>query len=155
MKTNKKGFTLIELLVVVAVIGILASVVLLGLSSVRSKGRDARRISDLKQIQNGLELYFNACSKYPATLNGLTATDSTCADGTPSGLGINQISNDPNGNQYGFCKSGTRYTLGAVLEDPNIQALDNNASAFPCNPFGGAPNCSDANVTTQGYCVTL
>ena len=63
---DRKGFTLIELLVVVAVIGILASVILLGLSSVRGKGRDSRRISDLKNIQNGLELFFNACNKYPS-----------------------------------------------------------------------------------------
>ncbi len=56
---NKKGFTLIELLVVVSIISLLASVVLASVNSARSKGRDARRLEDLQQIRNALELYAN------------------------------------------------------------------------------------------------
>ena len=52
-----KGFTLIELLVVISIISLLSSVVLSSLSSVRSKARDARRMSDLRQIKIALELY--------------------------------------------------------------------------------------------------
>ena len=56
-KNKTKGFTLIELLVVIAIIGILSSVVLASLNSARAKARDARRLSDLHQIRNALELY--------------------------------------------------------------------------------------------------
>ena len=70
LKKYKKGFTLIELLVVIAIIAILASVVLVSLSVARAKGRDAKRVSDLKQIQNALELYYSDYGKYPRIFSG-------------------------------------------------------------------------------------
>ena len=67
-----QGFTLIEILIVVAIIAILASVVLVGLGPTQQAGRDARRISDLQETQNGLELWYNSCGIYPGT-NSCTA----------------------------------------------------------------------------------
>lgn len=67
MKKNK-GFTLIELLVVIAIIGILSSVVLASLNSARQKSRDAKRISDIKQMQVALELYFDSNGYYPQNI---------------------------------------------------------------------------------------
>ncbi len=67
IKNTKKGFTLIELLVVIAIIGILSSVVLASLSTARQKSRDAKRVSDLGQVQLALELYFDAQQTYPST----------------------------------------------------------------------------------------
>src|SRR5579863_3533942 len=63
----RKGFTLIEILIVVAIIAILASIVLVGLGPTQQAGRDARRLSDLHEVQNGLELYYNSCGYYPGT----------------------------------------------------------------------------------------
>ncbi len=61
---NKKGFTLIELLVVIAVIGILSSVVLVSLGGARGKARDARRLSDIRQISTAMELYYDDGAAY-------------------------------------------------------------------------------------------
>lgn len=60
-----KGFTLIELLVVVSLIGILATLVLANLNAARERGRDSQRKSDLKSIQNALQLYYNDYGKFP------------------------------------------------------------------------------------------
>ena len=51
------GFTLIELLVVIAIIGLLSTIAVVSLNSAREKGRDAKRVADIRQIQTALELY--------------------------------------------------------------------------------------------------
>ena len=65
MPKTKKGFTLIELLVVIAIIGLLATLSVVALNNARERARDSRRVSDIKQIQTALELYFNANDSYP------------------------------------------------------------------------------------------
>lgn len=63
----QKGFTLIELLVVVSIIGLLASVILVGVGNARIKGRDAKRLSDMHQAKAGLDIYYSFGAGYPAT----------------------------------------------------------------------------------------
>jgi len=67
---SQRGFTLIELLVVIAIIGLLSSVVLASLNTARLKARDARRLSDLRQIQIAFELYFDDNNQYPPQSGG-------------------------------------------------------------------------------------
>lgn len=64
----QKGFTLIELLVVIAIIALLTSVILVSLYNARLKSRDAKRVTDIRQIRNALELYFNECRSYPVSV---------------------------------------------------------------------------------------
>ena len=65
IKHKSKGFTLIELLVVIAIIGLLSTFAVVALNSSRAKSRDAKRLSDIKAIQTGLELYYADNNKYP------------------------------------------------------------------------------------------
>jgi prepilin-type N-terminal cleavage/methylation domain-containing protein len=65
IKNKTKGFTLIELLVVIAIIGLLATLAVVALNNARTKSRDAKRVSDIKQVQTALELYYIDESSYP------------------------------------------------------------------------------------------
>ncbi len=116
---RKTGFTLIELLVVMAIIGILSAVVLTSLNGARQKGRDARRISDIKQIQLALELYYDSTNAYPIAI-GPANNSVLVNNGFIASLPI-----DPSNNavysytpyaattNQGICSS---YHLGADLE---------------------------------------
>jgi prepilin-type N-terminal cleavage/methylation domain-containing protein len=64
---KQKGFTLIELLVVISIIGLLSTMAVVSLNNARQKSRDAKRISDVRQIQTALELYYNDANGYPMT----------------------------------------------------------------------------------------
>lgn len=151
-KEREKGFTLIELLVVIAIIAILSSVVLASLNSARTKGRDAKRISDIKQIKNALEIYRNDFGQYP--VGDIYATGVL----TGGGLGIKYISSmpkdpKPNGGVcsplsgqycYAYSTNGVGYHIGAQLETVSIVGrsdADASSGSYSLgNPFSGAPS---------------
>jgi prepilin-type N-terminal cleavage/methylation domain-containing protein len=64
-KKSSRGFTLVELIVVLSVITLLISIILTSLQSARNSARDRRTLSDISQIQLGLELYYNQNGHYP------------------------------------------------------------------------------------------
>lgn len=64
-KTN--AFTLIELIVVVAIIGILATVVIMNVVGARARSRDSRRATDILTIKKAVEGYHIDNNYYPPT----------------------------------------------------------------------------------------
>jgi prepilin-type N-terminal cleavage/methylation domain-containing protein len=146
---GSKGFTLIELLVVIAIIGILSSVVLASLSTARAKSRDARRISDVGQIQLALELFYDASSTYPlaATVNAYTA--SSTALGVLAPTYIPKIPTDPtNGQFYVYGASSTKYVIAASLERYDNSALTSDADATGNWSFNGTSLVCDNTAKT-------
>ena len=61
----RRGFTLIEMMVVIAVIGVLAATVIPSVQGVTMQARDARRKSDLNNIQWALESFYEENGYYP------------------------------------------------------------------------------------------
>lgn len=59
------GFTLVELIIVITILAILATVAFMSFKNYSWNARDGNRISTLKNIETGLELYFVKTWKYP------------------------------------------------------------------------------------------
>lgn len=149
-KSDILGFTLIELLVVIAIIGVLASIVLASLNSARRKSRDARRITDLKQIQLALELFFDGASppQYPLATVTCDATNARGLEVLSAGGYIPQVPRDPQGGCYQYTSNASpatrmTYHLGATLEEATNPAL---SSKKACDSTDNVPVCS-AGVT--------
>lgn len=142
---KNKGFTLIELLVVIAIIGILSSVVLASLNSAREKSRDAKRVSDMKQLQLALELYYDAnSSAYPTAATAGGTDIATALTGLTTGGYIATLPSDPSTGTYEYYSAaGATYCLGVNLEGSST-ALDSSNAA--CETTLGLDG-------TQGYAV--
>ncbi|KKW42480.1 MAG: hypothetical protein UY92_C0006G0041 [Candidatus Magasanikbacteria bacterium GW2011_GWA2_56_11] len=123
---NKKGFTLIELLVVIAIIALLSTLAVVALGSARKKANDAKRLSDVKQMQTALELFYTDKNTYPTTTaSGITlgAGSAACLNGggfAATGCAnayMGQVPEDPGSTDYTYTSTdGTSYTITATLE---------------------------------------
>lgn len=142
--TNKsfRGFTLIELLVVIAIIGLLSTVIAGPIQDARKKGRDAKKIADIKGIQFAISQYYDDNGQYPATIDLLTtgtkkylpAVPANAAAGLTAAAARDKymyvVYTDAVGNRAG-------YHLGVKLETANpALGTDADCVGATCYPPG-------------------
>ena len=146
---STKGFTLIELLVVIAIIAILSTVVMAGLNSARQKGRDAKRLADVKNVQVALELQTDTCGGYPGTPSGAAAAVLSNTNG--------MILNTAASLNSTACATNFSTHMNRLPTNPTpaaTGAADYRYCGAATTPTTGAPTCivSAANAgTTASY----
>lgn len=161
---KNKGFTLIELLVTIAVIGVMAAagIGLLNPVAQLQKAADARRKTDLAQIQRVLEQFYQDNNgRYPCNPDGGTACKSPTGDyrilgldgnavdwGFQWGRYISVLPKDPGSSKkyvYVAANDGQSYYLYASLDQggKDLQACNVNGTACSGAVSSGAHCCTD------------
>jgi type II secretion system protein G len=162
----RKGFTLIELLVVIAIIGLLSTIVIASLTSSKAKGRDAKRVADIRTIQLAMESYFNDNGFYPTALSSVAPTYIGALPKDPSNNSTNYFYSAYNASGTANCTTNKpiRYHLAATMEsnDTTNSSLTQDADSTtvgqtPCtgttNDFhGNAANCSGSSAALTDNC---
>jgi prepilin-type N-terminal cleavage/methylation domain-containing protein len=147
--SKNKGFTLIELLVCVAIIAILTAIVTSNFSQARAKSRDAKRISDIAQLQLALEGFVDRCSAYPASL--ATTANNGCPGSETLGTFISQIPTSPSPGSYAYYvkNDGSDYMLKTTLETSSSVLND----TYTSSTSGFTPSVTACSITAKEYCV--
>ncbi|MEK7641896.1 MAG: type II secretion system protein [Patescibacteria group bacterium] len=155
-----RGFTLIELLVVIAIIALLTGIVMTNLTGSKSKARDAKRVSDVGQVQLALELFFDRCKVYPLLLELDDDGAGACPSNITLGTFIGKIPTDPTTSlaydyvsgvvfDYSLPNTGSEYFLRAQLE------ADSPALRDDLDDLSPEPDdddlCTDSPV--KYYCI--
>lgn len=103
-----RAFTLVELMVVVAIIGILATVVVVNVVGRTYDAKKSKVQADFAAIKQAMRMYKIDNSRYPRQLDELLQTNDR-----GKGPWIEEMANDPWGNpyQYEYGGSGGKYNI--------------------------------------------
>lgn len=121
---TQKGFTLIELLVVISIIGVLSSIVLVSLNNAKARARDAIRLSDIKQIQTALSVYYEEHGAYP--------TSGNCGSSIPNGGWCNSVQGLSDGH---WIRRGSSINLSDFFDKDPVDP--NNLESAKWRPYNG------------------
>ena len=144
---EKKGFTLLELLIVIVILGALASLITGNFISSLKKGRDARRKTDLTEIQKALEMYYESNGFYPSSLSfGGSLSDANRTY-------MQKVPTDPTSNcsyLYRVDSSAQSFYLLSTIENSQDQSDGVSQSGYedPDSP-GNSLQCG--NCTCKFY----
>jgi prepilin-type N-terminal cleavage/methylation domain-containing protein len=136
------GYTLIEILVVMSIIAILTAISIASYTNVQQRGRDGKRLADIKTIQQALERYYADNGHYPWYY-----PDTACDDTRPD------LSHCMQPGEFGYRQAFSDQTVDTHYKDwPRLEStlVPKYLSALPNDPwanmtpkFGTLPSDTD------------
>lgn len=161
-RRNLSAFTLIELLVVIAIIGVLTTVSVIYFNNSRMNSRDAKRVSDIQQVQLALKNYYADHGEYPQNLNfggSLSSGATNYILRVPTNPTPRTDNDCPDEEyQYKVLEGGQRYSLTFCLSNKTADLVysgKKTATAngiLDCEP-GYIPVVGSAEFNTNDFCV--
>lgn len=151
---RQAGFTLIELLIVIAIIGVLAGGLLLILNPIGQiqKANDAKRKSDLSQLQKALEQYYSDAGKYPVNTATYQITGAPWGGSWSTYTSV--IPKDPSSQKnYVYITDAAQqsYWLYASLDNiKDPQVCNNGAACTNATANGVGTACGSNNICNYG-----
>lgn len=131
MISSKRGFTLVEVVVVVAIIGILATIITLGLNKYTQDSRDAQRATDVTSLSEALEKYYDKHGEYPSCTQ-MTSSPSVISQSILTGI-----------DQSVFVTPGTESGTTTSITCDDIATLNEDAYQYQGD---GSVNCATGNA---------
>lgn len=149
----KQGFTLIELFIVIALIAIISSAIILPhTESLMRKSRDAKRLSDMGNLEMAIHTFYADRGRYPDRLHdnvgrggGAWPWDSSgeCIGGAVPGTTYCY-------DDYDFEEVMAPYMRGGVPVDP-LYATNAEIYYYAYDPVANVDWCDDNDYNDVGY----
>ncbi|MCS7317172.1 MAG: type II secretion system GspH family protein [Candidatus Dojkabacteria bacterium] len=150
--SKSKGFTILELIVAMAIIAVLATLGVAGISIVQRSARDAERRAVIEQIAALMEEFRGANGRYPEVVGRVSSSNLTqlriCATSACTSSRIIELKGSavlfstnptsglstPEGTVYCFTRTanGAAYSIGASLESGGAHRIE-IGNATPCS----------------------
>lgn len=159
----KKGFTLIEMSIVLVIIGVLAGVLLRNIGSQTTQARDARRISELRNLSIYLVQYLTKRGDFPSSADSSPNWTNLQSAFNSAGLFVT-LPKPPAGAPYEYfpCSDdgGTtwnHFILRTKLEQgytqaPAVYEGSYNSASIPSG-WTCSPSTIDCQASSKYYCV--
>ena len=130
-RNKRKGFTLVEILVVVVILGMLAAIIIPNVIGQTDEARRTLAATQIKEIENALDIYRLQNGFYPTTEQGLEAlvtkpTTNPQPKKYIEGGYIKRVPMDPWGNPFIYRSPGDKGLIDIISCGPDGEESSGN-----------------------------